>query len=74
MPLPYRVPFQSTMGVFWTLYLSILNSKEDDAQDKFDKLRGTANMRPVNPTNLVKEGHVELAAAHQQQQGRIDRV
>ena len=26
MPLPYRVPFQSTCGVFWTLYLSILNS------------------------------------------------
>jgi Mpv17 / PMP22 family len=27
MPLPYRVPFQSTCGVFWTLYLSILNSE-----------------------------------------------
>lgn len=27
MPLPYRVPFQSSCGVFWTLYLSILNSK-----------------------------------------------
>ena len=27
MPLPYRVPFQSTCGVFWTLYLSIANSK-----------------------------------------------
>lgn len=27
MPLPYRVPFQSTCGVFWTLYLSIINSK-----------------------------------------------
>jgi hypothetical protein len=27
MSLPYRVPFQSTCGVFWTLYLSILNSK-----------------------------------------------
>jgi protein Mpv17 len=26
MPLPYRVPFQSTCGVFWTLYLSILNA------------------------------------------------
>ncbi len=27
MPLAYRVPFQSTCGVFWTLYLSIINSK-----------------------------------------------
>ncbi|KAL6304215.1 hypothetical protein BKA93DRAFT_733528 [Sparassis latifolia] len=27
MPLPYRVPFQSGCGVFWTLYLSLLNSK-----------------------------------------------
>ncbi|KAJ3750091.1 hypothetical protein DFH05DRAFT_1518250 [Lentinula detonsa] len=34
MPLPYRVPFQSTCGVFWTLYLSILNSKEDMKQDR----------------------------------------
>jgi protein Mpv17 len=29
MPLPYRVPFQSTCGVFWTLYLSIINSSPD---------------------------------------------
>lgn len=28
MPLPYRVPFQSTCGVFWTLYLSLLNSRQ----------------------------------------------
>ncbi|KAG1715786.1 hypothetical protein ID866_1362 [Astraeus odoratus] len=27
MPLPYRIPFQSTCGVFWTLYLSLLNAK-----------------------------------------------
>jgi len=27
MPLAYRVPFQSTCGVFWTLYLSLLNSR-----------------------------------------------
>lgn len=26
MPLAYRVPFQQTCGVFWTLYLSLLNS------------------------------------------------
>jgi len=29
MPLPYRVPFQSTCSVFWTLYLSILNAKRE---------------------------------------------
>ncbi|CAE6439330.1 unnamed protein product [Rhizoctonia solani] len=28
MPLPYRVPFQATCGVFWTLYLSLLNARE----------------------------------------------
>lgn len=28
MPLAYRVPFQSTCGVFWTLYLSLLNSRQ----------------------------------------------
>ena len=33
MPLPYRVPFQQTCGVFWTLYLSIINSKEEQHQD-----------------------------------------
>ncbi|RDB28867.1 Protein SYM1 [Hypsizygus marmoreus] len=33
MPLPYRVPFQSGCGVFWTLYLSHLNAKEDQKQD-----------------------------------------
>ena len=27
MPLPFRIPFQSGCGVFWTLYLSILNAK-----------------------------------------------
>src|SRR5258707_15315517 len=26
MPLPYRVPFQQTCGMFWTLYLSLLNA------------------------------------------------
>jgi len=34
MPLPYRVPFQSTCGVFWTLYLSLLNAREDGNRDK----------------------------------------
>ncbi|KAG8754843.1 hypothetical protein FRC14_004607 [Serendipita sp. 396] len=26
MPLAYRVPFQASCGVFWTLYISLLNS------------------------------------------------
>ncbi|KAL7425294.1 hypothetical protein Q5752_000982 [Cryptotrichosporon argae] len=29
MPLPYRLPFQSTCGIAWTLYLSLLNAKDD---------------------------------------------
>ncbi|WWD20441.1 hypothetical protein CI109_104917 [Kwoniella shandongensis] len=29
MPLQYRVPFQSTCGIAWTLYLSLLNAKDD---------------------------------------------
>ncbi|WVQ77499.1 hypothetical protein IAR50_007185 [Cryptococcus sp. DSM 104548] len=29
MPLPYRVPFQSTCGIAWTVYLSILNAKDN---------------------------------------------
>ncbi|TEB39321.1 hypothetical protein FA13DRAFT_1809104 [Coprinellus micaceus] len=33
MPLPYRVPFSQACGVFWTLYLSMLNSREDKKQD-----------------------------------------
>ncbi|KAN0135557.1 protein sym1 [Lactarius tabidus] len=36
MPLPYRVPFQQTCGVFWTLYLSLLNSAESEKQDAED--------------------------------------
>jgi len=34
MPLPYRVPFSQTVGVFWTLYLSIVNAEEDRHQDR----------------------------------------
>ncbi|KIY69644.1 hypothetical protein CYLTODRAFT_452393 [Cylindrobasidium torrendii FP15055 ss-10] len=44
MPLPYRVPFQSTCGVFWTLYLSVINSVEDARQDH--EPRATANPPP----------------------------
>ncbi|KAI0803069.1 hypothetical protein BC629DRAFT_92946 [Irpex lacteus] len=41
MPLAYRVPFQSTCGVFWTLYLSIANSKENQHVEHNDNLRQT---------------------------------
>jgi len=41
MPLPYRVPFSQTCGVFWTLYLSILNSREDRKQDAKVEYRKT---------------------------------
>jgi len=41
MPLAYRVPFQSTCGVFWTLYLSILNSGEAKQQDREVDMRRT---------------------------------
>jgi len=34
MPLAYRVPFSQGCGVLWTLYLSVLNSREDDKQGK----------------------------------------
>ncbi|KAJ6509310.1 hypothetical protein C8R47DRAFT_17869 [Mycena vitilis] len=42
MPLPYRVPFQSACGVFWTLYLSTVNAREDRKQD-----RNTAMLRTL---------------------------
>lgn len=38
MPLAYRVPFQQSCGVFWTLYLSIINSNEVRRQDQEDAL------------------------------------
>ncbi|KAA1468585.1 hypothetical protein DENSPDRAFT_912358 [Dentipellis sp. KUC8613] len=41
MPLAYRVPFQQSCGVFWTLYLSLINSKEDEKQDRDSALRRT---------------------------------
>jgi protein Mpv17 len=41
MPLPYRIPFQSTCGVFWTLYLSLINSNEDTKQDRQIEMRKT---------------------------------
>ncbi|KAF9785962.1 hypothetical protein BJ322DRAFT_1189868 [Thelephora terrestris] len=42
MPLPYRVPFQSTCGVFWTLYLSLLNSAENVQQDRRDSMENVS--------------------------------
>ncbi|KAI0005473.1 hypothetical protein BJV74DRAFT_804620 [Russula compacta] len=36
IPLPYRVPFQQTCGVFWTLYLSLLTSAENKNQKEED--------------------------------------
>ncbi|KAF7339839.1 Vacuolar membrane protein [Mycena venus] len=41
MPLPYRVPFQSTCGVFWTLYLSTVNAGEDRKQDRATAMQRT---------------------------------
>ncbi|KIP11486.1 hypothetical protein PHLGIDRAFT_114613 [Phlebiopsis gigantea 11061_1 CR5-6] len=41
MPLAYRVPFQSSCGVFWTLYLSLANSRENAQEDRRDQLRKT---------------------------------
>jgi len=43
MPLAYRVPFQSTCGVFWTLYLSLLNSTENDHQDLRDSVKNPSD-------------------------------
>jgi len=42
MPLAYRVPFQSTCGVFWTLYLSLLNSAENVEQDRRDPTKNAS--------------------------------
>jgi hypothetical protein len=75
MPLPYRVPFQSTCGVFWTLYLSVLNAGEDKKQDTYDAMRGTADMRAANPGMLVKTvgtGHVGEEVARREQQLNIE--
>jgi len=41
MALPYRIPFQSTCGIFWNLYLSLLNSKENEHQEYEDALHRT---------------------------------
>ncbi|KAH0590416.1 hypothetical protein H2248_012566 [Termitomyces sp. 'cryptogamus'] len=38
MPLAYRIPFQSGCGVFWTLYLSLINARERERQDQHASL------------------------------------
>ncbi|KAI0034918.1 hypothetical protein K488DRAFT_44336 [Vararia minispora EC-137] len=38
IPLPYRVPFSQSCGVFWTLYLSLINSQENQSQERQDKM------------------------------------
>ncbi|KAF7320239.1 Vacuolar membrane protein [Mycena kentingensis (nom. inval.)] len=41
MPLAYRIPFQSTCGVFWTLYLSTVNARDERKQDRQVEMRRT---------------------------------
>lgn len=43
MPLPYRVPFQSTCGIFWNLYLSLLNASGNERGSKEETMRETVN-------------------------------
>lgn len=53
MPLPYRVPFSQACGVLWTLYLSMLNSREDKMQDG----RVEANKRIIFEHEVPHEQH-----------------
>lgn len=41
MPLAYRVPFQATCGIFWNLYLSLLNARGNADEHKEEAIRGT---------------------------------
>ena len=41
MPLSARVPFQSTCGIFWNLYLSLLNSREGLKERNEEAMRKT---------------------------------
>ncbi|KAI0082244.1 hypothetical protein K474DRAFT_1655605 [Panus rudis PR-1116 ss-1] len=52
MPLPMRVPFQSTCGVFWTLYLSIANAREDRKQLELDHMRESVGHTTPSPQPL----------------------
>lgn len=41
MPLAMRVPFQATCGIFWNLYLSLLNARENRTTEEDDVMRRT---------------------------------
>ncbi|KAI5119930.1 hypothetical protein M0805_000895 [Coniferiporia weirii] len=41
MPLAYRVPFQATCGIFWNLYLSLLNSRGNIKEHEDEAIRDT---------------------------------
>ncbi|KAH8120642.1 hypothetical protein DFH11DRAFT_1500048 [Phellopilus nigrolimitatus] len=41
MPLAYRVPFQSSAGIFWNLYLSLLNARGNSRERDEDSMRDT---------------------------------
>lgn len=41
MPLAARVPFQATCGIFWNLYLSILNARDNRDVSSDDEMRRT---------------------------------
>ncbi|WVQ77500.1 hypothetical protein IAR50_007186 [Cryptococcus sp. DSM 104548] len=39
MPIQYRVPFQSTCGIAWTLYLSLLNARDNKVLEQEHHVR-----------------------------------
>ncbi|EJD04375.1 uncharacterized protein FOMMEDRAFT_83316 [Fomitiporia mediterranea MF3/22] len=41
MPLAARVPFQATCGIFWNLYLSLLNARENQEEQKEEAMHKT---------------------------------
>ena len=43
MPLAARVPFQATCGIFWNLYLSLLNSRGNRVTKEEEAMRRTAD-------------------------------
>lgn len=67
MPLPYRVPFQSTCGVFWTLYLSILNAKQDDGAQHQSTMRATADEKTTEQKAILLRAKREREALERAQ-------
>ena len=51
MPLPYRVPFQSTCGIFWNLYLSLLNARGNEGREAKETMLETVNV-PIGKSQL----------------------